>query len=188
MFLRFPFSLSFMLLCIFGTLLSVSSRHWLGVWFGLEINLLGFVPIIVQNGGVQSVEGAIKYFIVQALASGFLIVGGFSLGNSCFVWFVWEQVDFLVVLCLFGLLIKLGVSPFHWWVPSVMGGLRWVSCGILLTWQKLAPFFILTSLSYLYLFMLLLFGALSSLVGGFIGIGQVQLRFLMSYSSIAHWG
>lgn len=69
-----------------------------------------------------------------------------------------------------------------------MGGLRWVACGILLTWQKLAPFFILASLSYVYVSFFLFFGVISSLVGGFMGIGQVQLRFLMSYSSIAHWG
>lgn len=78
--------------------------------------------------------------------------------------------------------------PFYWWVPSVIGGLRWVCCGILITWQKLGPFFVVSSFSFGFFYLLLIFGVLSSLVGGLLGIGQVQVRLLIAYSSIGHWG
>jgi NADH:ubiquinone oxidoreductase subunit 2 (subunit N) len=53
----------------------------LGIWFGLEVNLLGFVPLMIQGAGGQAVEGAIKYFVVQALGSGFLLLGGLVRGE-----------------------------------------------------------------------------------------------------------
>lgn len=69
-----------------------------------------------------------------------------------------------------------------------MGGLGWFSCGFLVTWQKLAPFFLLAMFCNLFFFVFLGFGVLSRLVGGISGIGQVQVRLLMAYSSISHWG
>lgn len=56
----------------------------MGVWLGLEVNLLGFVPLMVQASGGQSVEAAIKYFIVQAVGSGFLLLGALGEGNLFF--------------------------------------------------------------------------------------------------------
>nr|YP_006576082.1 NADH dehydrogenase subunit 2 [Kulikovia alborostrata]AEM23539.1 NADH dehydrogenase subunit 2 [Kulikovia alborostrata] len=189
MVLMFPFSYGFSLLCVVGSLLAVSSSHWLGVWLGLEINLLGFIPLMVQGfEGGQGVESAVKYFIVQALGSSFILLGGFSLGDYLFSWFFGGCGTAFMLFCFFGLCLKLGVAPFHWWVPSVMGGLSWFCCGVLLTWQKFGPFFILGGFSYNFYFLLLIFGLFSSIIGGVLGIGQVQIRLLMAYSSIGHWG
>nr|YP_010146839.1 NADH dehydrogenase subunit 2 [Yininemertes pratensis]QQP01068.1 NADH dehydrogenase subunit 2 [Yininemertes pratensis] len=188
MVLSFPFSFGFGVLCVLGSLLSVSSGHWVGVWLGLEINLLGFIPLMVQSGGSQSVECAIKYFVVQALGSGFLLLGGLGFGSSFCLWFLSDGGSVVSVFLLFGLVLKLGVAPFHWWVPSVMGGLSWFGCGALLTWQKLAPFFVVLGLSFPFCFLFLVFGCFSAVVGGLMGVGQVQLRLLMAYSSISHWG
>nr|YP_009648869.1 NADH dehydrogenase subunit 2 [Notospermus geniculatus]QCZ36419.1 NADH dehydrogenase subunit 2 [Notospermus geniculatus] len=185
--LGFPFSFGFGFLCVLGSLVSVSSGDWLGVWLGLEVNLLGFVPLMLQGVGGQSVESSVKYFVVQALGSGFLLLGGLSLGGSLF-WFFGGHGGVGGLFVFFGLVLKLGVAPLHWWVPSVMGGLTWFGCGVLVTWQKLAPFLVLLSLCGDFLFLFLLLGGLSSLVGGVLGIGQVQVRLLMGYSSISHWG
>nr|YP_006303256.1 NADH dehydrogenase subunit 2 [Zygeupolia rubens]ADZ05383.1 NADH dehydrogenase subunit 2 [Zygeupolia rubens] len=188
MVLSFPFSLGFGLLCVLGSLMSISSCHWLGVWLGLELNMIGFLPLMVQASGSQAIESAVKYFIVQALGSSFLLLGGLSVGDYGVFWYMGSVFPSFTFFCVLGLLIKLGVSPFHWWVPSVMGGLGWFSCGVLITWQKLAPFFVLLGFSSSFLFLFLFFGFVSSVVGGFMGIGQVQLRFLLAYSSISHWG
>ena len=55
MVLLFPFSYGFSLLCVFGSFFAISSCNWLGVWLGLEINLLGFIPLIVQGFGQDQV-------------------------------------------------------------------------------------------------------------------------------------
>lgn len=91
-------------LIILGSFLRVSSFSWLSVWLGLEINLMCFIPLLVFNGGVQGVESSIKYFVVQAAGRGVLLLGAvsfFQLGNFSF---------FLLVV---GLIIKLGLAPFH---------------------------------------------------------------------------
>lgn len=69
-----------------------------------------------------------------------------------------------------------------------MGGLGWFSCGVLITWQKLAPFLILCVVGSGFIGLFVLLGCFSSVLGGVIGVGQVQVRVLMAYSSISHWG
>lgn len=114
MFLRFPFSYGFGLLCLVGSLLSISCGDWLGVWLGLEVNLLGFIPLIVQGTRGQSVERAIKYFVVQALGRGMLLFGGVGVGESRVVWFLCNDFSFFAFFCFIGLVLKLGVAPLHW--------------------------------------------------------------------------
>ncbi len=68
-----------------------------------------------------------------------------------------------------------------------MGGVDWLVCGMLVTWQKFAPFF-LVIYSNLFSFFFILVGLFSSILGGLLGIGQVQVRAIIAYSSIGHWG
>lgn len=56
----------------------MSARHWLGAWAGLEINLIGFVPILLYRGMSVERESTIKYLVIQALGSRLLLFG--SLG------------------------------------------------------------------------------------------------------------
>lgn len=85
------------------------------------------------------------------------------------------------------LFLKIGAAPFHIWFPSVMEGLSWLNCFILITWQKLAPFVILSYLSYYQPIMI--FVILSSiLIGSIGGLNQTSLRKIITYSSINHIG
>lgn len=69
---------------------------------------------MIQGFGAQSVERSIKYFVVQALGSRFLLLGGFSFINLGFRWLIYFSNDFYFILfCLLGLFLKLGVAPFH---------------------------------------------------------------------------
>ena len=75
MFRAFPYVLLFVCTIFFGTLLSVTSSHWLIAWVGLEVNLIGFLPLLVYHGTLLERESGVKYFIVQSLGSIFLLGG-----------------------------------------------------------------------------------------------------------------
>ena len=197
MFRSLPFKYIFMRVIVFGTLFSLSSRHWLGIWAGLEINLIGFLPVLVYQKRILERESAVKYFVIQALGSRFLMFGrliNFDLSLS------WENVmatPLFSVRNLFllgaGLMLKIGVFPFHFWFPSVMVGLGWFSCFILATWQKVAPIFLIIALTrsmsrVLLIFTICILGAGSRIVGGLGGLNQTQIRALIAYSSIGHIG
>nr|YP_009860909.1 NADH dehydrogenase subunit 2 [Nassarius siquijorensis]QKI31781.1 NADH dehydrogenase subunit 2 [Nassarius siquijorensis] len=197
MFSSLPFGYMFMSVMGIGTLFSVSSVHWLGIWAGLEINLIGFLPMLVYQKSVSESQSAVKYFIVQALGSSFLMFGSLLVFNMSFTWDMYTKVSnpsilgFIILVS--GLCIKLGLFPFHYWLPGVMAGLPWVSCLILATWQKLAPLFLVLCLleiskSYSIVFMLCVISAGSALIGGVGGINQTQIRALLAYSSISHLG
>nr|WIM50888.1 NADH dehydrogenase subunit 2 [Conus ventricosus] len=196
MFSSLPFSLMFLFVMGFGTMLSLSSVHWLGIWAGLEMNLIGFLPMLIYQKKISESESAVKYFIVQALGSSLLIFGSLLGFSTSFSWDVMsEGMGGILGLCALvsGLSVKLGVFPFHYWVPSVMAGLSWVSCMLLATWQKLAPLFLLLSLCQLsevkeLLVLFCVMSGGSALVGGMGGLNQTQIRALLAYSSIGHLG
>jgi len=195
MFSRLPFGFIFIFITLFGTIFSISSSHWLGVWAGLEINLIGFLPILVYQKSISESESAVKYFVVQALGSGLLIFGSLT---NCSLSYTWEIiiVDSSVpgfIIILRGLIIKIGIFPFHFWLPRVIAGLPWVSCLLLATWQKIAPLFLITSflesgILYSFIIFLSLMARGSSIVGGIGGINQTQVRAILAYSSIGHLG
>nr|YP_009741696.1 NADH dehydrogenase subunit 2 [Ocinebrellus inornatus]YP_010399740.1 NADH dehydrogenase subunit 2 [Ceratostoma fournieri]QID76367.1 NADH dehydrogenase subunit 2 [Ocinebrellus inornatus]UQM88344.1 NADH dehydrogenase subunit 2 [Ceratostoma fournieri]UUL98754.1 NADH dehydrogenase subunit 2 [Ocinebrellus inornatus] len=196
MFSTLPFGYMFLLVMGAGTLLSISSIHWLSIWAGLEINLIGFLPMLVYQKSVSESESAVKYFIAQALGSSFLIFGSLLMFNISFTWDLYTLMSlktfgFLVMVS--GLCVKLGLFPFHYWLPSVMAGLPWVTCLLLGTWQKIAPLFLMLCLvemnhSYMLILILCIISAGSSLIGGFGGMNQTQIRALLAYSSIGHLG
>ncbi len=189
-----PFGFLFIFITIFGTLLSLSSTHWLGVWAGLEINLLGFIPLLIYRGTVLEAESAIKYFIVQALGSRFLILGSLQ---SFGITLSWEVVNPYAPIGIFFLTLrlslKLGAFPFHFWLPSVIAGLSWIICLTLATWQKVAPIFLIGTIIQTFVTspltkLILLIGSISRLIGGLGGINQTQIRSILAYSSIGHIG
>nr|YP_009509711.1 NADH dehydrogenase subunit 2 [Penion cuvierianus]AXF46327.1 NADH dehydrogenase subunit 2 [Penion cuvierianus] len=180
-----------------GTLLSVSSTHWLSIWAGLEINLIGFLPMLVYQKSVSESQSAVKYFIIQALGSSFLIFGSLMVFSMSFTWDICAKMHnpgvlgFMVLVG--GLCVKLGLFPFHYWLPGVMAGLPWISCLLLATWQKFAPLFLILCLlelnqSYMMAFIFCIISAGSALAGGLGGMNQTQVRALLAYSSIGHLG
>nr|YP_010713536.1 NADH dehydrogenase subunit 2 [Mauritia arabica]UVF28355.1 NADH dehydrogenase subunit 2 [Mauritia arabica asiatica]WDA98668.1 NADH dehydrogenase subunit 2 [Mauritia arabica] len=197
MFSSLPFMYMFFSVMGIGTLFSISSLHWLGIWAGLEINLIGFLPILVYQKSMSESESAVKYFVVQALGSSLLIFGSLNLYSLSFTWEMFIPGDAGSTISLFvlmmGLFVKLGLFPFHFWLPSVMAGLPWLSCLLLATWQKLAPLCLTMSLfqfgfSYNLLLILCTISVGSSLIGGIGGVNQTQVRALLAYSSIGHLG
>nr|CTP93707.1 NADH dehydrogenase subunit 2 [Pseudoniphargus gorbeanus] len=164
---------SFMLLSMFMT---ISSNSWLFAWMGLEINLLSFIPIMLKKFNKYNTESAIKYFLVQVIASVFII---FS--------FLFIKSNFNIIIFL-ALMMKMGASPFHQWLPSISDGLSWPAILMTLVMQKLNPL-ILTTFMFKtedLIFVLQVFIISSALVGSVGGLTQSSLRKIMVFSSISH--
>nr|YP_007474922.1 NADH dehydrogenase subunit 2 [Rhinolophus ferrumequinum quelpartis]AFN01337.1 NADH dehydrogenase subunit 2 [Rhinolophus ferrumequinum quelpartis] len=175
---------------ILGTLIVMTSSHWLLIWIGFEMNMLAIIPMMMKRSNPRSTEASTKYFLTQATASMLLmlaiIINLFHSGQ-------WTVTNIpsptASVIMTLALTMKLGLSPFHFWVPEVTQGIPLSSGLILLTWQKLAPLSVLYQISHsINLDILLTMSILSILVGGWGGLNQTQLRKILAYSSIAHMG
>uniref|UniRef100_UPI0030FE9CBA NADH dehydrogenase subunit 2 n=1 Tax=Sicista caudata TaxID=2599793 RepID=UPI0030FE9CBA len=173
-----------------GTIVTMSSTHLITMWTGLELSMLAIIPILIKKSNPRSTEASTKYFLTQATASMILLMGillNFSMSGQWFLTPLDNQLPSTMITI--ALLMKLGLSPFHLWVPEVTQGVSLMSGMLLLTWQKLAP------MSILYQYhpllnntILITCGFISILVGGWGGLNQTQLRKIMAYSSIAHMG
>nr|YP_010954667.1 NADH dehydrogenase subunit 2 [Dorcus curvidens]WMW30052.1 NADH dehydrogenase subunit 2 [Dorcus curvidens] len=168
-----------------GTLVATSSYSWMGMWMGLEINLLSFIPLISTSKNMLPAESALKYFIAQVLASTILLLSIVVLSMKVFNLIESSFQSSLIFNT--SLLLKMGAAPLHFWFPEVMEGLSWLNSMILLTWQKIAPMILL---SYSSKTMMLLITSIIScmFVSGVMGQNHLSLRKIMAYSSINHIG
>nr|YP_009349753.1 NADH dehydrogenase subunit 2 [Decma fissa]AQM39785.1 NADH dehydrogenase subunit 2 [Decma fissa] len=181
-----PSKILFLSTLIMGTLISVSSSSWLGVWMGLEINLLSFIPLMSNTKNILTTEASLKYFLVQAIASSLLLfslIMMFLMSNM--ITMVDDQVFLLMISS--ALLLKMGAAPFHFWFPGIMEGLNWLNNFILMTWQKIAPLMLLSYVIKMNIFFSTII-VLSITIGSLGGLNQTSLRKLMAYSSINHLG
>nr|AIW64764.1 NADH dehydrogenase subunit 2 [Pielomastax soochowensis] len=176
--------LMFLSVLLMGTLLALSANSWLGVWMGLEVNLISFIPLLYSSNLVTN-EMSIKYFIIQALASSMLLFAILFVQMKSFI--EWEETFVTALLVGSSLLMKMGAAPFHFWLPEVMKFMSWKNCMLLMTWQKIAP---LTGLSYCMKTnsVNMVIAILSVFIGAIGGINQTSLRKMMAYSSISHIG
>nr|UQJ75105.1 NADH dehydrogenase subunit 2 [Neotermes sp.] len=168
-----------------GILVSISSNSWLGAWMGLEINLMSFIPLMSSQENIYTTEASLKYFIIQALASSTLMflvmmkaLSSQSLPLSK------EMHEYTIMIPL---LLKMGAAPLHWWFPSVMEGLSWMNCLLMMTVQKAAPMMLISYLMKINLSTSMIILA-SVIVGALGGMNQTSLRKILTYSSINHTG
>nr|BAK19363.1 NADH dehydrogenese subunit 2 [Martes flavigula]BAK19395.1 NADH dehydrogenese subunit 2 [Martes flavigula] len=175
---------------ISGTIMVLISSHWLTVWIGFEMNMLAIVPILMKKFNPRAMEASTKYFLTQATASMLLMLGIIINLLLTGQWAVLNMPNPIASNTMtVALAMKLGLSPFHFWVPEVTQGVPLSSGMILLTWQKIAPLSILYQISpSTNPNLLMTMAALSVLVGGWGGLNQTQLRKILAYSSIAHMG
>nr|YP_010265199.1 NADH dehydrogenase subunit 2 [Allodia zaitzevi]UIP57070.1 NADH dehydrogenase subunit 2 [Allodia zaitzevi] len=175
----------FLFSMVLGTFITISSNSWMGVWMGLEINLLSFIPLMIDLNNLMSTEASLKYFLTQAFASSLLLF-------SMILFMVFSNFSFSFDLMNFSflmsvpLMIKSGMAPFHFWFPSVLEGISWMSSLMLMTWQKIAPLIILSYLMKFNFFIMIII--LSAIVGAIGGLNQTSLRKILAFSSINHLG
>nr|ARH54650.1 NADH dehydrogenase subunit 2 [Scirtes orbicularis] len=174
------YKLLFFMTLISGTMISISSSSWLGVWMGMEINLISFIPLISNEKNNFSSESSMKYFIVQALASTVLLFSILLLMLNKY-----NVMTIIFIMMNSALFLKMGAAPFHFWFPEVLSKMNWNQSMILLTWQKIAPMMIISYSIKMNNFTTMII-LLSALVGSIMGLNQTMIQKLMAYSSINH--
>nr|AFQ35034.1 NADH dehydrogenase subunit 2 [Morethia lineoocellata] len=173
-----------------GTVITMSSTHWLMAWVGLELNTLSIIPIITKHHHPRSTEATTKYFLTQAAASALLLFASTTNAWHTGTWDISQMTNQPACTMLtMALAMKLGLAPMHFWLPEVLQGTSLSTALIITTWQKLAPMalMILTHNS-LNPLVLMTMGLMSALIGGWGGLNQTQTRKIMAFSSIAHLG
>nr|YP_010485788.1 NADH dehydrogenase subunit 2 [Lepidotrigla abyssalis]UVW81934.1 NADH dehydrogenase subunit 2 [Lepidotrigla abyssalis] len=172
-----------------GTTITFASSHWLLAWMGLEINTLAILPLMAQHHHPRAVEATTKYFLTQATGAAMLLFASTTNAWLTGQWDIQQMSHPLpVTLITLALALKLGLAPVHAWLPEVLQGLDLTTGLILSTWQKLAPFALLVQIQPSNPTLLVALGVISTLIGGWGGLNQTQLRKILAYSSIAHLG
>nr|AAT78146.1 NADH dehydrogenase subunit 2 [Anolis sagrei] len=173
-----------------GTIITITSHHWLLAWIGLEINTLSIIPIISTTHHPRSTEAATKYFLTQAAASALILFSSMINAWETGTWDITQLSSTPShILLTVALAMKLGLVPMHFWLPEVLQGSTLMTALIITTWQKIAPMtLIYLTFNSLSTTILLLMGLTSTIIAGWAGLNQTQTRKIMAYSSIAHLG
>nr|YP_009667289.1 NADH dehydrogenase subunit 2 [Phryganopsyche latipennis]APQ47890.1 NADH dehydrogenase subunit 2 [Phryganopsyche latipennis] len=186
MFIHFNISnLLFILIMISSSLFSISTPSFINMWMGMEVNLMAFIPLMINNSNSLSSESMMKYFLIQSLASAnflFMTTILFII-SKWFTMFSFKSILIMILLNV-SLLMKMGAAPLHFWFPKVVKGLSWNNCMILMTWQKIIPMIII---SYYFIETLVIFFIIfSCMTGSIMGLNQTSMLMIMTYSSINH--
>ncbi len=198
------------LFSLLGAMVLVSAASLLTVYLGLELLSLPLYALIaLRRDSALCGEAAIKYFIMGALASGFLLFGFsllYGLTGSLELAHIATQVNanlllspsYLVVLVLIlvAVAFKLGIVPFHMWIADVYEGAPLSVTVYLASVPKLAvlALFIRVFVESLTLAPLMLFhllfalGVLSLVFGNCAALVQKSLRRLLAYSTVGNMG
>lgn len=203
------FSLS--LFVLLGVLVMISANNLLVIYLGLELQSLSLYALIaLRRDDAKATEAAMKYFVLGALASGFLLYGMSMLYGATGTLDINElarqvgnvRTDNRLALVLgtvfivAGLGFKLAAVPFHMWVPDVYEGAPTPVAVLISSAPKLAGFAIayrilvegLLPLAIDWQQMLVLLAVGSLVVGNVTAIAQTNLKRMLAYSTIAQMG
>ncbi len=198
------------LFSLLGTLVMLSANNFLVVYLGLELMTLSLYALTaMRRDHATATEAAMKYFVLGALASGFLLYGlsmMYGATGSLDIGEVFKAIGtgqinkavlvFGVVFVVAGLAFKLGAVPFHMWVPDVYQGAPTAVTLLIGGAPKLAAFAIcirllvegMLGLAVDWQNMLVVLAAGSMLIGNVAAIAQTNLKRMLAYSSIAQMG
>lgn len=198
------------LFALLGQFIMISANSFLTVYLGIELLALSLYALVaLRRDHAVSTEAAMKYFVLGALASGFLLYGMsmiYGATGTLDIPLIADKVasgqaDRLVmvfgtVFLVAGLAFKLGVVPFHMWVPDVYQGAPTAMTLAIGGAPKFAAFAITIRLLVSGLFgvaadwqqMLMVLSVLSLVVGNLVAIMQTNVKRLLAYSTISHMG
>ena len=198
------------LFALLGQMVMISAGNLLSIYLGLELMSLALYALIaLRRDDATATESAMKYFVLGALASGFLLygmsmvygaTGHLDLGEVARVIAAGQAermaLVFGVVFLVAGLAFKLGVVPFHMWVPDVYQGSPTTVTLILGAAPKLAAFTMMLRLLVEGLHglaadwqqMLIILAVLSLAIGNLTAIMQTNFKRMLAYSTISHMG
>jgi len=205
--------ITLMLFSLLGMMVMVSANSFLTLYLGLELmSLCLYAMVALDRDSPLATEAAMKYFVLGALSSGLLLYGMSMIyggTGSLVITDVAKQVArvyaspadrsilvFGLVFVLAGIAFKLGVVPFHMWLPDVYQGAPTPVTLFIAAGPKLAAFGMavrllvnaLPSMAEDWQRMLVLLALLSMALGNITAIAQSNLKRMLAYSAIAHMG
>ncbi|WP_342117617.1 NADH-quinone oxidoreductase subunit NuoN [Pseudoduganella sp. OTU4001] len=198
------------LFSMLGQMVMISANSFLSIYLGLELMSLSLYALVaLRRDDARATEAAMKYFILGALASGFLLYGMsmlYGATGSLEIGEVAKKIGsgtldksiltFGLVFVVAGLAFKLGAVPFHMWVPDVYQGAPTGVTLLLGGAPKLATFAICVRLlvegmlpmAFDWQEMLMILAVLSLAIGNLTAIAQTNLKRMLAYSTIAQMG
>ena len=202
------FSLS--MFSLLGMFVMISGNNFLVIYMGLELlTLASYALVALRRDNATATEAAMKYFVLGAMASGFLLYGMsmmYGATGSLDINTVLQVIHsgrvnhqvlvFGLVFVVAGLAFKLGVVPFHMWIPDVYQGAPTAVTLLIGGAPKLAAFAIVIRLlvegmlplaiDWQQMLMLLAIGSL--LVGNLAAVMQTNLKRMLAFSTISQMG
>ena len=198
------------LFAVLGMMVMISADNMLILYVGLELLSLALYGLIaLQRDSVKATESAMKFFILGALASGILLYGiSFVYGGSggqlqleSIAQAMTHSPNdplilFGLVFIVAGLAFKLGLVPFHMWVPDVYEGSPLAVGAIIGSLTKIAAVVFIIRFLIIGLpaakdywsLMLLLLAVLSLFFGNIIAVVQTNVKRILGYSTVSHMG
>ena len=195
---------------VLGMSIMILGNNFLVIYLGLELlALTSFALVALRRDHMVSTEAAMKYFVLSALASGFLLYGLsliYGATGSLDIGEVFKAVNsgnlnhqvliFGVVFIVTGLGFELGAVPFHMWLPDVYEGAPTVVSLIIASAPKLSAFAIcirllvegLLPLAIDWQQMLAILAIGSLLIGNVVAISQTNFKRMLGYSTISQMG
>jgi NADH-quinone oxidoreductase subunit N len=195
---------------LLGMFIMISGNNFLLIYLGLELlTLSSYALVALRRDNATATEAAMKYFVLGAMASGFLLYGlsmMYGATGSLDMNVVLQAINsghvnhgvlvFGLVFVVAGLAFKLGVVPFHMWIPDVYQGAPTAVTLLIAGAPKLAAFAIVIRLlvegmlplaiDWQPMLMLLAIGSL--VVGNFAAIMQSNLKRMLAFSTISQMG
>ncbi|MFA5914440.1 MAG: NADH-quinone oxidoreductase subunit NuoN [Burkholderiales bacterium] len=198
------------LFALMGMLVMISANHFLTLYLGLELLSLSLYALVaLDRDSARATEAAMKYFVLGALASGLLLYGMSMIYGATGSLNISEVahtlanghpdkvvLTFGLVFLVSGMAFKLGVVPFHMWIPGVYDGAPTAVTLIIGSAPKLAAFAMAMRLLVMGLLdlavdwqqMLVILAVLSMAVGNLAAIAQTNIKRMLAYSTISHMG
>ena len=202
-----------LLFSLLGMMVMISAASFLTLFLGLELMSLCLYALVALNrDSALSTEAAMKYFVLGALSSGLLLYGMSMIYGATGTLNIYEVAGhagrlaatpsdrtfliFGLVFLVAGLAFKIGVVPFHMWIPDVYQGAPTAVTLIVGSAPKIAAFAMavrllvngLLDLAQDWQQMLALLALLSMAIGNITAIAQTNLKRMLAYSTIAHMG
>ncbi|MEJ7137756.1 NADH-quinone oxidoreductase subunit NuoN [Amphibiibacter pelophylacis] len=199
------------LLSLLGVSVMVQASHFLTIYVGLELMSLSlYAMTALRRDHARSIEAAMKYFVLGAMASGFLLYGMSMIYGATGTLSIEQVFQTLqggavqhpgvmtlgLVFIVAGLAFKLGAAPFHMWVPDVYHGAPTSITLMIAAAPKLAAFAVTVRLLLGGLMayaehwqqMMMVLAVLSMIIGNVAAIAQSNLKRMLAYSTIGQMG
>nr|YP_009735153.1 NADH dehydrogenase subunit 2 [Acropyga myops]QBG38639.1 NADH dehydrogenase subunit 2 [Acropyga myops] len=157
------------------SIISLFIQDFLMIWFLMEINNFLFISYMCLK--LNNKKSIFLYYMIQIIASLMLIFP--MIMNNFFM----INMNFLMINFYFSMMLKLGIPPFHMWMPIIAMQSNWNIIFIFLSIQKIIPFYILSLIKIMSLIFYYLILS-SNFISMIKMINSLNLKNLLTYSSI----